>query len=64
MTGSGRRSSAFAKLNIAEVAPIPMAIEQIATAVNTGSFRRTRYECFKDISMVGSKSNFRSMLAG
>ena len=38
-TGSGRRSKASAKLNIAEVAPIPIASEQIAIAVNVGFLR-------------------------
>ena len=35
-TGSGRRISASAKLNMAEVAPIPMASEQMLTSVNPG----------------------------
>jgi len=39
MTGSDRSSMASAKLNIAQVAPMPIASEPIATVVNTGSLR-------------------------
>jgi hypothetical protein len=40
MTGSDRSSMASAKLNIAQVAPMPIASEPIATVVNTGSLRQ------------------------
>src|SRR6185437_1645236 len=42
ITGNGRRSRASAKLNIAEVAPMPMAREQTATMVKLGFLRSIR----------------------
>jgi hypothetical protein len=41
-TGNGRCSIESAKLNIADVAPMPMAREQIATTVKPESLRRWR----------------------
>jgi hypothetical protein len=41
----------MAKLNIAEVAPMPIASEQIATAVKTGSLRKTRKAWVREGSM-------------
>ncbi len=38
ITGNGRSSNASAKLKMAELAPMPMASEQTATAVNAGFF--------------------------
>jgi hypothetical protein len=35
-TGSGRRSSASAKLKMAQLAPMPMASDSTATVVNPG----------------------------
>ena len=51
-TGSGRSSILFARLNMEDVAPIPTAIEHIATTVKVGSFRNTRNACFSDVSMA------------
>jgi hypothetical protein len=51
-TGSGRSSIASAKLNIAEVAPMPSASEQIATIVKPGSFRSTLGAWRMDVSMT------------
>ena len=51
-TDSGLSSIASAKLNMAEVAPMPMAMEQMATAVKPGSFRSTRKACFKGVKML------------
>src|SRR5579884_3729041 len=46
---------------MADVAPIPIASEQIATRVNTGSLRRTRRACFKGVSMgFPAKRNFKA----
>ena len=50
-TGSGRRIRASAKLNIAEVAPIPMASEQMLTSVNPGAFSKSRKAWRKDFSI-------------
>jgi hypothetical protein len=48
-TGSGLSRMASAKLNIAEVAPIPMAMEQMATVVKTGSLRKTLSAWLTDV---------------
>src|SRR3974390_1284990 len=48
-TGKGLNSIASPKLNMAEVAPMPMAMEQIATAVKPGSLRSTRKACLTDV---------------
>jgi hypothetical protein len=50
-TGSGRNRSASAKLNIAEVAPIPMASEQMLTKVNPGDFPSSRTAWRNDFSI-------------
>jgi hypothetical protein len=41
---------ASAKLNMAEVAPIPMAMEQMVTAVKTGSLRKTLSAWLTDVT--------------
>jgi len=46
ITGKVRKSSAPAKLNIAWVAPIPMASGKIPMAVQPGSLRNSRNACF------------------
>jgi hypothetical protein len=51
-TGSGRSRSASAKLNIADVAPMPRAREAIATIVKPGSLRSTRNACLMGSHMV------------
>jgi hypothetical protein len=53
-TGSGRKISASAKLNMAEVAPIPMASEQMLTSVNPGAFSNSRRAWRKDFSIDGT----------
>jgi hypothetical protein len=44
--------SASAKLNMAEVAPIPMASEQMLTSVNPGAFPNSRRAWRNDFSIV------------
>ena len=41
-TGKGRKIRASEKLNIAEVAPMPMASEQMLTSVNPGLLASSR----------------------
>jgi hypothetical protein len=48
-----------AKLNIEDVVPMPMAREQMATAVKLASLRRTRKACRIDGNMEASSRNFR-----
>src|SRR6516225_7537544 len=45
LTGSGRRRRASAKLNMADVAPMPMAMEKMEISVKPGFFSRTRKAC-------------------
>jgi hypothetical protein len=45
---------ASAKLNIAQVAPMPIASEPIATVVNTGSVRQYRSLCGADHRILWS----------
>jgi hypothetical protein len=52
-TGSGRKISASAKLNMADVAPIPIASEQTPTSVNPGLFINRRKAWRIDFS-IGS----------
>src|SRR5579864_1383549 len=52
-TGSGLSRIASAKLKPAEVAPMPIAMEQIATAVKPGSLRSTRKAWPTDGNMGG-----------
>jgi hypothetical protein len=44
-TGNGRKTSPSATLNIAELAPTPMAIETTAIIVKPGFFISTRRPC-------------------
>src|SRR5579875_3933442 len=50
-TGSGRSRRASAKLNIAEVAPIPIASEHTATVVKPLFFRSMRAAYCKSLNM-------------
>jgi len=50
-TGSGRSRSASEKLNIAEVAPIPIASELTLTSVNPGVLRHSRRAWITDFSI-------------
>jgi hypothetical protein len=51
-TGSGRSSKASAKLNMAEVAPMPMASEQTLTMMNPGDWRHKRIAWRKDFNIL------------
>src|ERR1039458_1859582 len=50
-TGSGRNRTAYARLNMAELAPIPKASEMMATRANPGLFRRVRKAYRRSLNM-------------
>ena len=61
--GSGRRTSAFAALKIAVFAPMPIASDRIATAVNAGALRAARAApCRRSLRQLSMMKRFESFL--